>query len=128
MCWGSEACLPTGKVRLILNPASAWPLDTLHNLMRNISGALAKTSAVVRTATSAFFLPFSEYKVFGSEFTHSGFQQYLQGFIQNGAVSFYQPVLANLVPPHAVLFGYAVGIFFVADAGKEWGLDGRRRA
>ncbi len=64
--------------------------------MRNISGALAKTSAVVRTATSAFFLPFSEYKVFGSEFTHSGFQQYLQGFIQNGAVSFYQPVLANL--------------------------------
>ncbi len=158
--------------------------------MRNLSGALPKTIAVVRIATSAFFLLFGEYKVFGSEFTHGGFQQYLQGFIQNGAVSFYQPVLANLVLPHAVFFGYAVGImelfigtclllgiwvrpasvlgalhmlsltlatwwgpgqgisvwryfgaeldhlpllflfiiFFVADAGKEWGLDGRRRA
>ena len=104
-------------------------------------------------------------------------------------MSFYQPILANLVLPHAVFFGYLVGvvelfigvclllgiwvrpasvlgalhmlsltlatwwepgqgipvwryfgseldhlpllflfiIFFVADAGKEWGLDGRRR-
>ena len=37
------------------------------------------------------------------------FQEYLQGFIQNGAVSFYQPVLANLILPHAVFFGYLVG-------------------
>jgi len=43
--------------------------------------------AVARIFTSAFFLLFGEYKVFGSEFTHRGFQQYLQGFIQNGAVS-----------------------------------------
>jgi uncharacterized membrane protein YphA (DoxX/SURF4 family) len=139
--------------------------------MRKISGALPKTIAVIRIATSAFFLLFGQYKIFGSEFAHGGFQQYLQGFIQNGAVSFYQPVLANLVLPHAVFFGYLVGvvemfigvhmlsltlatwwepgqgisvwhyfgaeldhipllflfiIFFVADAGQEWGLDGRR--
>jgi len=156
--------------------------------MRKISGALPKTIAVVRIATSAFFLLFGQYKVLGPEFAHGGFQQYLQGYIQSGAVSFYQPILANLVLPHAVFFGYLVGvvelfigaclllgiwvrpasvlgalhmlsltlatwwepgqgipvwryfgaeldhlpllflfiIFFVADAGQEWGLDGRR--
>ena len=70
--------------------------------MPKISAALPKTIAVIRIVTSAFFLVFGEYKVFGPEFTHGGFQQYLQGFIQNGAVSFYQPILANLVLPHAV--------------------------
>jgi len=70
--------------------------------MRKISGALPKTIAVARMATSVFFLLFGQYKIFGPEFTHGGFQENLQGFIQNGAVSFYKPVLANLVLPHAV--------------------------
>jgi thiosulfate dehydrogenase [quinone] large subunit len=157
--------------------------------MLKISGALPKTIAAVRIATSVFFLLFGQYKIFGPEFTHGGFQQYLQSFIQNSAVSFYQPVLSNLVLPHAVFFGYLVGvlelfvglslllgiwvrpasvlgalhmvsltlatwwgpgpgmpvwrylgseldhlpmlflfvIFYVADAGQEWGLDGRNR-
>ncbi len=152
--------------------------------------ALPKTIAAVRIATSVFFLLFGQYKVFGPGFAHGGFQQYLQGFVQNGAVSFYKPILADLVLPHAVFFGYVVGlvelcigvclllgiwvrpasvvgalhmlsltlatwwepgygvpvwryfgaeldhlpllllfiIFFVADAGQEWGLDGRRHA
>ena len=77
--------------------------------MRKLSFALPKTIAVVRIATSVFFLLFGQYKIFGAGFTHGGFQQYLQGFIQNGAVSFYQPILANLVLPHAVFFGYLVG-------------------
>ena len=172
-----------------VNPAEFLVRVKYRHLMRKISGALPKTIAVVRIATSVFFLLFGQYKIFGSEFAHGGFQQYLQGFIQNGAVSFYQPVLANLVLPHAVFFGYLVGvvelfigvclllgiwvrpasvlgalhmlsltlatwwepgqgisvwryfgaeldhlpllflfiIFFVADAGQEWGLDGRRR-
>ena len=117
-----------------------------------------------------------------------GFQSYLQGYIASGAVSFYRPVLSGLVLPHAVFFGYVVGvvelligvslllglwvrpacvlgvlflvnltlaawwepghgvplwryfgarldtlplllllvIFFAADAGRVWGLDGRR--
>jgi thiosulfate dehydrogenase (quinone) large subunit len=150
--------------------------------------ALPRTIAVVRIATSVFFLLFGQYKLFGSGFAHGGFQQYLQGFIENGAVSFYQPFLANLILPHAVFFGYVVGavemfigvslllgiwvrpasvlgilhmlsltlatwwepghgvaiwhyfgaeldhlpllflfvIFYVSDAGREWGLDGRR--
>jgi thiosulfate dehydrogenase (quinone) large subunit len=151
--------------------------------------ALPRTIAVVRIATSLFFLLFGQYKLFGTGFAHGGFQQYLQGFIQNGAVSFYQPILADLILPHAVFFGYVVGalemligvslllgiwvrpasvlgmlhmlsltlatwwepghgvpvwryfgaeldhlpmlflfvIFFVSNAGQDWGLDGRRR-
>ena len=78
--------------------------------MRKTSAALPKTIAVIRMATSAFFLLFGQYKVFGPEFTHGGFQENIQGFIQNGAVSFYRPVLVNLVLPHAVFFGYLVGV------------------
>src|SRR5437868_13315771 len=78
--------------------------------MRKISGALPETIALIRIATSVFFLLFGQYKIFCPEFTHGGFQQYLQGFIQNGAVNFYKPVLANLVLPHAVFFGYLVGV------------------
>jgi len=140
----------------------------------------------MRMATAIFFLLFGQYKVFGTGFAHGGFQQYLQGFIQSGAVSFFRLFLADLVLPHAVFFGYMVGvvelfiglslllglwvrpasvlgalymlsltlstwwepghgvpvwryfgaeldhlpllflfiIFFVADAGREWGLDG----
>lgn len=149
--------------------------------------ALSRTIAGVRIATSVFFLLFGEYKVAGPNFAHGDFQIYLQDFIANGAVSFYRPVLAQLILPHAVFFGYAVGtgelligislllgiwvrpasilatlfllnmllstwwgpgrqaplwryfgaeldhlpllmlfiIFFVADAGRVWGLDGR---
>ena len=150
--------------------------------------ALSKTIAAVRIATSVFFLLFGEYKVAGSGFSHGGFQSYLQDYIANGAVSFYRPVLSGLILPHAVFFGYVVGvvelligisfllglwvrsasvlamlfllnmllatwwepghgvpiwryfgaeldhlpllllciIFFAADAGRVWGLDGRR--
>ena len=74
------------------------------------SDHVPKTLATVRIATSVFFLLFGEYKVFGSAFAHGGFQQYLEGWLQQGVVSFYRPVLANLVLPHAVFFGYFVGI------------------
>jgi uncharacterized membrane protein YphA (DoxX/SURF4 family) len=38
------------------------------------------------------------------------FQGYLRGYIDGTAVSFYRPVLAHLVLPHAVLPGYMVGL------------------
>jgi len=157
--------------------------------MAKYSDALPKTLAVIRIATSIFFLLFGEYKLLGPGFAHGGFQQYLEGYIQSGAVSFYRPILANLVLPHAEGFGYMVGaaelfigiclllglwvriasvigalhmvsltlatwweaghgvpvwryfgaeldhlpllflfiIFFVSDAGQEWGLDGRNK-
>jgi len=64
----------------------------------------------VRMATSVFFLLFGEYKVAGPQFAHGGFQTYLQDYIANSVVSFYRPVLSGLVLPHAVFFGYVVGI------------------
>jgi thiosulfate dehydrogenase (quinone) large subunit len=148
----------------------------------------ARTIAGMRIATSVFFLLFGEYKLASPAFAHGGFQGYLQDFIANGAVGFYRPVLSGFVLPHAVAFGYLVGIietfigislllgfwvrpasivgvlyllnltlatwwgpghnvplwkyfgaeldhlpllmlfiiFFAADAGRVWGLDGRR--
>ncbi len=143
----------------------------------------------MRIATSVFFLLFGEYKLIGPGFAHGGFQTYLQDYIAKSAVGFYRPVLSGVVLPHAVFFGYVVGvvemfvgvclllgfwvrpasvvgilfllnltlaawwepghgvplwryfgarldtlpllllliIFYAADAGQVWGLDGRRR-
>ena len=154
------------------------------------SSASLKTIAVVRIATSVFFLLFGEYKLAGPGFAHGVFQGYLHDYISTTAVRFYRPVLSGLIQPHAVFFGYFVGviemfvgiclllglwvrpasivgllflmnltlaawwdpghgvplwryfgarldtgplmllliIFYAADAGKAWGLDGRRRA
>jgi uncharacterized membrane protein YphA (DoxX/SURF4 family) len=65
--------------------------------------------AVVRMATSIFFLFFGQYKVFGSAFAHGGFQEYLRDYIEKSAVGLFRPVLAQLILPHAVFFAYAVG-------------------
>ena len=78
--------------------------------MATTSSAAAKTIAGVRIATSVFFLLFGEYKLAGPGFAQGGFQGYLRDFIANGAVGFYRPVLSGLVLPHAVFFGYVVGV------------------
>ena len=165
------------------------PAETNPTTMSDSSATLFRTIAVVRMATAIFFILFGEYKLFGPGFAHGGFQEYLRGYIDSGAVSFYRPVLAHLVLPHAVFFGYLVGavemfiglalvlgiwvrpasvlgmlhmlslasatwwevghgvpvwryfgaeldhlpllflflILYVSDAGRVWGLDGRRR-
>ncbi len=72
--------------------------------------ALSRTIACVRIATSVFFLFFGEYKIAGPEFAHGEFQGYLQDYIANSAVSFYRPLLSGIVLPHAVFFGYLVGV------------------
>lgn len=69
-----------------------------------------RTIAAVRIATSVFFLLFGEYKVAGPGFAHGGFQTYLRDYIATTAVSFYRPVLVHIILPHAVFFGYVVGI------------------
>jgi uncharacterized membrane protein YphA (DoxX/SURF4 family) len=71
---------------------------------------LSRTIAATRIATSVFFLFFGEYKVEGPAFSHGGFQNYLRDYIAGSAVSFYRPVLSGIVSPHAVFFGYAVGV------------------
>lgn len=74
------------------------------------SSALSRTIAAVRIAVSVFFLLFGEYKVAGPGFAHGGFQTYLQEYIASSAVGFYRPILSGLVLPHAVFFGYLVGV------------------
>jgi uncharacterized membrane protein YphA (DoxX/SURF4 family) len=69
-----------------------------------------KTIAITRIATGFLFLLFGEYKVAGPAFAHGDFQKYLDGFIQTESVSFYRPVLVHIVAPHAVFWGYAVGV------------------
>ena len=78
--------------------------------MPDQSSNLARTTAAVRIATGILFLLFGEYKVADPAFAHGGFQQYLQGYIQGAALSFYRPFLAHLVVPRVVFFGYAVGV------------------
>ena len=69
-----------------------------------------KTIAGVRIATSVFFLLFAEYKLAGPGFAHGGFQNYLHDYIATSSVGFYRPFLSAVILPHAVFFGYAVGI------------------
>ena len=75
-----------------------------------MTSASAKIIAAVRIATSLFFLFFGEYKVAGPEFAHGGFQTYLHDYIATSSVGFYRPLLSGLVLPHAVFFGYLVGV------------------
>jgi len=77
-------------------------------MAKNLVG-LSKTIALTRIATSTFFILFGQYKLFGTGFAHGGFQQYLHGYIQGGAVEFYRPMLASIALPHATFFGYSVG-------------------
>ena len=72
-------------------------------------GLLSKSLVVARICTGIFFVLFGEYKVSGRTFAHSGFAHYLEGYIQETAVSFYRPFLSHIVLPHAVFFGYLVG-------------------
>ena len=77
------------------------------------SSASSKAIAGARITTAVFFLLFGEYKLAGPGFAHGGFQGYLKGYIDQTAVSFYRPVLAHLVLPHAVWLGYVVGLLEV---------------
>ena len=66
--------------------------------------------ALLRIAVGLFFVVFGQYKVFGSGFLHSGFRDYVEGFIRNGAFPFMVPVLhwilVHAVTPMALAVGY----------------------
>jgi uncharacterized membrane protein YphA (DoxX/SURF4 family) len=75
-----------------------------------MSRFLSNAILIARIVTGVFFVLFGEYKVFGSAFAHGGFAHYLDGYIHSTAVSWYRPVLSHFVLPHAVFFGYLVGV------------------
>jgi uncharacterized membrane protein YphA (DoxX/SURF4 family) len=62
----------------------------------------ARALAVLRISVGLLFLVFSQYKVFGTQFTlHGGFEFWINRFLQDGAYPFMVPVLRNFVLPHA---------------------------
>jgi thiosulfate dehydrogenase (quinone) large subunit len=66
--------------------------------------------ALLRIAVGLFFVIFGQYKVFGSGFAHSGFREYVEGFIRDGAYPFMVPVLrwilAHAATPMALAVSY----------------------
>lgn len=64
--------------------------------------------ALLRIAVGFFFVVFGQYKVFGSGFVHSGFRDYVQGFIHEGAFPFMIPVLRWILAHAATAMSLAV--------------------
>jgi uncharacterized membrane protein YphA (DoxX/SURF4 family) len=66
--------------------------------------------ASLRIAIGGLFLIFSQYKVFGSQFTMGGgFQWWINRFLHDGeAYPFMVPMLQSLVLPHATVIAFLV--------------------
>jgi thiosulfate dehydrogenase [quinone] large subunit len=65
--------------------------------------------ALLRIAVGFFFVVFGQYKVFGSGFVRSGFRDYVEGFIRDGAYPFMVPVLRWILAHTATSMALAVG-------------------
>jgi uncharacterized membrane protein YphA (DoxX/SURF4 family) len=71
----------------------------------------ARTIAIVRVATGVIFLFFGEYKIAGPEWAHGGFEEWIHGFVNDGAaVGFYKPFLVHIVLVHPALFAWMTGL------------------
>ena len=69
----------------------------------------ARALAVLRIAIGILFLIFSEYKVFGTQFTlGGGFQSWINRFLEAGAYPFMVPPLRSFVLPHATAIAFLV--------------------
>jgi thiosulfate dehydrogenase (quinone) large subunit len=65
--------------------------------------------ALLRIAVGFFFVIFGQYKVFGSGFVRSGFRDYVEGFIRDGAYPFMVPTLRWILAHAATAMALAVG-------------------
>lgn len=73
-------------------------------------GAGEKTIAIVRIATGVIFLLFGEYKIAGPEWAYGGFEGWVHGFLNDGAVvGFYRPILVHVALARPVLCARLVG-------------------
>ena len=62
----------------------------------------ATAIAALRIFVGVFFFLFGEYKVFGTAFTlHGGFEEWIRGFLVQGAFPWMAPVLKHVVLPNA---------------------------
>jgi thiosulfate dehydrogenase (quinone) large subunit len=73
------------------------------------SNANSVALATLRIAVGFFFVVFGQYKVFGSGFLHSGFRDYVGGFIRDGAYPFMVPVLQWILAHASIAMALAVG-------------------
>ncbi len=65
--------------------------------------------AYLRISVGVLFLIFSEYKVFGTEFTlGGGFEHWIDRFVAQGAYPFMVPVLRRFVLPHGTAIAFLV--------------------
>ena len=78
-------------------------------LLQRKSNANSVALAMLRIAVGFFFVVFGQYKVFGSGFVHSGFRDYVEGFIRDGAYPFMVPVLHWILAHAATSMALAVG-------------------
>jgi uncharacterized membrane protein YphA (DoxX/SURF4 family) len=69
----------------------------------------AMALALLRIAVGFFFVIFGQYKIFGTGFVHSGFRDYVEGFIHNGAYPFMVPVLRWILAHAPIFMALAVG-------------------
>ncbi len=69
-----------------------------HNsLARQQKDANSVVLAVLHIAVGRFFIFFGQYKIFGSGLVRSGFRDYVQGFIRDGAYPFMVPALRRIL-------------------------------
>jgi thiosulfate dehydrogenase [quinone] large subunit len=72
-------------------------------------GSSSGAMAVARIIVGIMFLFFAQYKLFGREFAHGGYEHYVTGWLEATAVSFYRPFLrATLHFPVASAYAVAV--------------------
>jgi thiosulfate dehydrogenase [quinone] large subunit len=65
--------------------------------------------ALLRIAVGFFFVIFGQYKIFDPGFVHSGFRDYVEGFIHNGAYPFMIPVLRWILAHAGTFMAMGVG-------------------
>jgi uncharacterized membrane protein YphA (DoxX/SURF4 family) len=68
-----------------------------------------RTIAVARIATGVIFVFLGVWKTFWPAFANNHMQQALTQYIQHDAIGVYRLILAKVVAPHPVFFGYVVG-------------------
>jgi uncharacterized membrane protein YphA (DoxX/SURF4 family) len=56
-------------------------------------GSSSVVMAVARILVGIMFLFFAQYKLFGREFAHGGYEHYVTGWLDSTAVGFYKPFL-----------------------------------
>jgi thiosulfate dehydrogenase (quinone) large subunit len=76
--------------------------------LRQIAERNAVALALLRITVGLFFLVFGQYKVFGTAFVRSGFYDYVQGFIRDGAYPFMVPVLRWILAHAGTPMAFAV--------------------